>query len=108
MVQKAQLHVLAANRRAGIIFFPVATNLFEHLRVDLKVAPLGQEVERLAIVQVVVKTRCASESRGTPSEQRGHAPTAGANDGASHPHCIVSRIAVQSKSAEQSHFSKTG
>ena len=81
MVQKPELHMLATNGRACVVLLAVATDLFEHLRVDFKVAPLGQQVERLAAVQVISRTRCGCGSRGTPSESPGHAPTVGANVG---------------------------
>jgi hypothetical protein len=36
-----ELHMLASNRRSGIILLAMAANLFEHLRVDFKPAPFG-------------------------------------------------------------------
>ena len=67
VVQKPELHMLTSNRGAGIILLPMVSNLFEHLRVDFKVAPLGQDVERLAVVQVVVELAVGSETRERPA-----------------------------------------
>jgi hypothetical protein len=59
--------VLATNGRAGIILFAVAADLFEHLRVDFKLAPLGQEVERLTTIQVVVELAMRPETGERPA-----------------------------------------
>lgn len=52
VVQKSELHVLATNGRSCIVLLAMAANFFQHLRVDFKAAPLGQEVERLAVIFV--------------------------------------------------------
>jgi hypothetical protein len=61
------LHVLATNSRTGIVLFAVAANLFEHLWMDLKPPPLGQEVERFAIIQIVVKFAVRPETGERPA-----------------------------------------
>jgi hypothetical protein len=74
VVQKPELHVLATYRRAGIILLAVAANLFEHLRVDFKPSPLGQEVERLTAVQVVVKLAVRADAGESPPGQQAALP----------------------------------
>lgn len=59
--------MLATNRCASIVLLAMAANFFEHLRVDFKLAPLGQEVERLAGVQVVVKLALGPETGKGPA-----------------------------------------
>src|ERR1035441_5357201 len=66
--------MLAANRRAGVILLAMAANLFEHLRMDLKPAPLGQEVERLAVVQVVVELAKRPEAGERPASDEATLP----------------------------------
>ena len=74
VVQKPELHVLPAIRGAGIVLLAVAANLFEHLRVDFKVAPLGQKVERLAAVQVIVELAVGSETGERPASDEATLP----------------------------------
>ena len=44
VAQKSELHVLATKGCTGIVLLAMAANLFEHLRVDFKASPLGQQV----------------------------------------------------------------
>jgi hypothetical protein len=74
VVQKPELHVLATNGRACIVLLAVAANFFEYLRMDLKPAPLGQEVERLAAIQVVVKLAVRPEAREGPASHEATLP----------------------------------
>jgi hypothetical protein len=74
VVQEAELHVLATNGGTGKVLFAVAANLFEHLRMDLKVAPLGQEAERLAAVQVVVELAVRPETGEGPASDEATLP----------------------------------
>ena len=74
VVQESKLHVLATNSRAGIVLFAVAPHFVEHLRVDLKPAPLGEQVERLAAVQVIVELAVRSETRERPASHEARFP----------------------------------
>jgi hypothetical protein len=71
-------HMLATSRCSCIVLLAVAPNLFEHLRVDFKPAPrpTGRAARGYPSSS---RTRCGFGNRGTPSEQRGHAPISGAN-----------------------------
>jgi hypothetical protein len=64
VVQKAELHVLAANCRTGIVLLAMAPNLFEHLRVDFK----------MAIVQVVVEFAVRADAGECPAIQEATLP----------------------------------
>jgi hypothetical protein len=74
VVQEPELHMLATKRGAGIVLLAVAANLFEHLQVDFKVAPLGQEVERLTAIQVVVELAVGSEAGERPASYQATLP----------------------------------
>src|ERR1035437_10013761 len=66
--------MLATNRCAGIVLFAVAADLFEHLRVDFMVAPLGQQVERLTTVQVIVELAVGTETGERPASYQATLP----------------------------------
>jgi hypothetical protein len=74
VVQEPELHVLTANRRASVVLFQVAANLFQHQRVDFEAAPLGRKVERLAAVQVVVELAVGSEAGEGPASDEATLP----------------------------------
>ncbi|MGA3098000.1 MAG: hypothetical protein ABSF25_16215 [Bryobacteraceae bacterium] len=52
----------------------MSPNFFEHLLMDFQMAPLGQEVERLAVVQVVVKLAVRSEAWERPASDEATLP----------------------------------
>ena len=70
------MHVLAPNGRAGVVLLAMATKLFEHLRVDFQPSPLGQKVERLTVVQVVVELAVRPETGKRPTIDKATLPQA--------------------------------
>jgi hypothetical protein len=74
VVQKPELHVLTASRCTGIVLLTVAADLLDHLWVDFKPPPLGQQAERLAIVEVVVELAVGSETGERPASDEATLP----------------------------------
>src|SRR5450759_4772271 len=74
VIQTPELHVLAAICCAGIVLLAMAANLVEHLGVDLKPPPLGQQVKRRAVVQVIVELAVGSETGERPTSHEATFP----------------------------------
>ena len=74
VVQKPELHVLTASRCTGIVLLTVAADLLDHLWVDFKPPPLGQQVERLTVVQIVVELAVGSETGERPASDEATLP----------------------------------
>ena len=67
MLEEAELHVLAAHGRVGIILFAVVAQLFEHLRLDFEPSICSEGFERIRAIKIVVKLAVASDTGEGPA-----------------------------------------
>src|SRR5437016_2959613 len=56
--QESKLHVLPPEGGLSVVLFPVALDFFEHLRMEVKATTLHDEIERLAVIEVVGELLC--------------------------------------------------